>query len=126
MSAALQIGIAVGSVLVLLGLMTVVRSQARAFGLSAEVQRKLVHIGTGLYALTLPWLFPDRWPVYMLIALTLVVMAVLRLPRFAKGGIGETLHGGDLTVTLCGRWPSAWSFCCRKARPCFTSFRSPF
>ncbi len=106
MSAVLQIGMAIGSVLVLLGLMAMVRSQARAYGLSAEVQRKLVHIGTGLYALTLPWLFPDRWPVYMLIALTLIVMAVLRLPRFAKGGIGETLHGverrsyGDILLAL--------------------------
>ncbi|MGB5558307.1 MAG: hypothetical protein WBN04_09885 [Paracoccaceae bacterium] len=106
MSSVFQIGIAVASVLVLLGLMAVVRSRARAYGLSAEVQRKLVHIGTGLYALTLPWLFPDRWPVYMLIALTLIVMAVLRLPRFARGGIGETLHGverrsyGDILLAL--------------------------
>lgn len=106
MNAVLQIAIAVGSVAVLLGLMAVVRHVARRWGFSAEVQRKLVHIGTGLYALTLPWLFWDRWPVFMLVGLTLVVMVVLRTPRFAKGGIGETLHGverqsyGDILLAL--------------------------
>lgn len=101
-----QIALAVGSVIVLLGLMAVVKHNATTYGLSPEVQRKLVHIGTGCYALTLPWLFPDRWPVYMLIGLTLGVMAVLRMPRFAKGGIGATLHAverrsyGDLLLAL--------------------------
>lgn len=106
MSAALQIAIAVISVLVLLGLMAAVKKMAAAWDYSPEVQRKLVHIGTGLYALTLPWLFTDNWPVYMLIGLTLIVMGVLRMPVFAKGGIGETLHGverqsyGDLLLAL--------------------------
>ncbi|MDB5665766.1 hypothetical protein [Cypionkella sp.] len=106
MNILLQIAIAIASVAVLLCLMALVKYLAKAYGLSAEVQRKLVHIGTGCYALTLPWLFPERWPVYVLIALTLVVMAVLRMPRFAKGGIGETLHGverrsyGDLLLAL--------------------------
>ncbi len=92
MSVALQIALALASVAVLLGLMALVRRGARAMGLAAEVQRKLVHVGTGLYALCLPWIFPDRWPVYMLIGLTLIVMLGLRLPRFAKG-IGGALHG---------------------------------
>ncbi len=92
MSVGLQLAIAFGSVAALLGLMAVVRRLAQAGGLSAEVQRKLVHVGTGLYALSLPWLFPDRWPVYMLIAVTLVAMAVLRVPALSRG-LGETLHG---------------------------------
>jgi phytol kinase len=75
--------------------MVLVKRGAGAFGLGAELQRKLVHIGTGLYALTLPWIFPDRWPVYVLIAITLVVMGVLRLPKLATSGIGSTLHGVD-------------------------------
>ena len=106
MSGVLQIGVALASVAVLIGLMALVRWFARAQGWSAEVQRKLVHMGTGLYALTLPWLFPDRWPVLVLLAITIVVMLVLRLPRFAKGGIGEALHGvernsyGDLLLAL--------------------------
>lgn len=106
MNAPAQIGIAFASVGVLLGLMTVVKRLAGARDISAEVQRKLVHIGTGLYALTLPWLFTEDWPVFMLVGLTLIVMLILRLPTFAKGGIGETLHGverqsyGDLLLAL--------------------------
>lgn len=106
MSTPLQIAMAFASVAILLGLMAVVKRLASARDISAEVQRKLVHMGTGLYALTLPWLFTDDWPVFMLVGLTLIVMAILRMPVFAKGGIGETLHGverqsyGDLLLAL--------------------------
>jgi len=83
-----------------------VRRQAKSLGLSAEVQRKTVHIGAGLYALTLPWLFTDRWPVFMLLGITIVVMLVLRLPKLSSSGIGSTLHSverrsyGDLLLVL--------------------------
>lgn len=106
MNLILQIILAFGSVAILLGLMAIVRLMAQRLGLDSEMQRKLVHIGTGLYALTLPWLFPDRWPVYMLIAVTLVVMLVLRSPRLAKTGLGSTLHGverqsyGDILLAI--------------------------
>lgn len=90
MSTALQITLALGSVAVLLGLMQLVRKLAGHWEIGAEVQRKMVHVGTGLYAMSLPWLFPDRWPVYMLVALTLVVMVALRLPG---SRLGQTLHG---------------------------------
>lgn len=106
MSAPVQIAIALASVLVLLGLMAVVRRIATAHDIGPEMQRKLVHIGTGLYALTLPWLFPDRWPVYLLVGVTLVVMLVLRLPKIATTGLGATLHGverhsyGDLMLAI--------------------------
>lgn len=91
MSVAPQVALAFGSVGVLLGLMALVRVAARRAEINAEVQRKLIHVGTGLYALVLPWLFPDRWPVYMLIALTLVAMIALRMPALT-GGLGQTLH----------------------------------
>ncbi len=96
MTVLLQIILAVGSVLALLGVMVVIRHMAKAAGLNAEVQRKLMHVSTGLFALLLPWLFPDRWPVYMLIAATMLVMLILRLPRFSKG-LGATLHGVERT-----------------------------
>ncbi|WP_170575044.1 hypothetical protein [Ruegeria atlantica] len=91
-----QILLAAGPVLALIGVMMVIRHLANTAGLSAEVQRKLMHVSTGLFALMLPWLFPDRWPVYMLIAATILVMLVLRLPRFSSG-LGATLHGVDRT-----------------------------
>jgi phytol kinase len=102
-SPAIQITLALGSVGVLLGLMAGVRRMARRLEIGAEVQRKLIHVATGLYALSLPWLFPDRWPVYVLIGVTLVVMLVLRLPN---SRLGKTLHGverqsyGDLLLAL--------------------------
>ncbi|MEM8850497.1 MAG: hypothetical protein AAGE03_10730 [Pseudomonadota bacterium] len=101
-----QLLTAAGSVITLLALMWLVRRLAGARDLPAEVQRKLVHIGTGLYALTLPWLFTDRWPVFVLIALTLVAMAILRLPAIANRGLGSTLHSverqswGDILLAL--------------------------
>ena len=108
MSPAFQMALALGSVSVLLGLMAMVRHLAGMWSLRAELQRKLVHIGTGLYALVLPWIFPDRWPVYVLVGVTMAVMLVLRLPGSRLGG---TLHGverksyGDLllaaSVGLC-------------------------
>jgi phytol kinase len=103
MSVALQITLALGSVVVLLGLMGVVRHFAKIWDILPEVQRKLIHIGTGLYALCLPWLFPDRWPVYFLIMVTLIVMLFLRMPN---SRLGKTLHGverqsyGDLLLAL--------------------------
>ena len=76
---AAQLVIAFGSVAALLVLMAL----ARRLPVSAEVKRKLVHVGTGVYAMGLPWLFPDRWPVYMIVALTLVMMVALRLPQIS-------------------------------------------
>jgi phytol kinase len=102
-SPTVQITLALGSVGVLLGLMAAVRRLARALDIGAEVQRKLIHVATGLYALSLPWLFPDRWPVYVLVGVTLAVMLVLRLPN---SRLGKTLHGverqsyGDLLLAV--------------------------
>lgn len=106
MSAPVQVAMAFGSVAVLLGLMALVRRLAGTCGLGAEVQRKLVHMGTGLFALSLPWMFPDRWPIYMLIAITLVVMLFLRLPGVARAGLGAALHSverrsyGDILLAI--------------------------
>lgn len=94
MSIPAQIALAFGAVAALLVAMAGVRRVAQTVGLNAEVQRKLVHVGTGLFALSFPWLFPDRWPVYMLIATTMVVMLALRSPALSRG-IGATLHGVD-------------------------------
>ncbi|WP_282027733.1 hypothetical protein [Ruegeria faecimaris] len=96
MSIQAQILLALASVAALLGLMAVVRWLAQKVGLSAEVQRKLMHVGTGLFTLVLPWIFPERWPIYMLIGVTLIVMLILRLPRFSQG-LGATLHSVERT-----------------------------
>ncbi|MEO0864209.1 MAG: hypothetical protein AAFY39_06410 [Pseudomonadota bacterium] len=92
MSTGLQLAIAIGAVLTFVGLLALVRWQARAMEFSPEVQRKLVHIATGLFALTYPWLFPDRWPVFLLLGACIVVLILLRLPILQRGGLGDTLH----------------------------------
>lgn len=92
MSVGLQLAIALGAVLTFVGLLAVVRWQARAMDFSAEVQRKLIHIATGLFALTYPWLFADRWPVFLLLGACIIVLIVLRLPGLQRGGLGDTLH----------------------------------
>ncbi len=105
-SVALQLAIAAGAVATFVLMLALVRRQARAFGWSAEIQRKLVHIGTGLFALSYPWLFPDRWPVFLLLSASILILLALRLPRFKKGGIGGTLHSvernsyGDLLLAI--------------------------
>lgn len=92
------------SVALLVAVMWIVRQVARRYELSAEVQRKAVHVATGLYAMSLPWLLPEAWLVYSLLALAVIVMCVLRLPSVATGGVGAALHGveraswGDLML----------------------------
>ncbi|MCY6383000.1 hypothetical protein [Hoeflea prorocentri] len=81
------------SVMLLVVVMGIVRIAARRYGWSAEIQRKAVHVATGLYAMSLPWILPEPWMVYSLLVLAVIVMGVLRIPALAKGGIGSALHG---------------------------------
>ncbi len=76
----------------LLGLMVGVRVVAPRWGLSAELQRKSVHVATGLTALTFPWLFSNAGPVLILSALSIVVMTALRTPAFARSKMSSVLH----------------------------------
>jgi phytol kinase len=62
---------------------------------SSELQRKLVHISTGLYALSLPLMFSEFWPIMVLVAVAVSTMLVLRRPQFAKTGLSASVHGVD-------------------------------
>jgi dolichol kinase len=92
MSLAAGLGLIGFSIALLLGAMGGVRLLAQRFDLAPELQRKLVHISTGLYALTLPLTFRDRWPVVVLILASIAVMLALRLPQFSRSGLASTLH----------------------------------
>jgi phytol kinase len=81
------------SAAVLLAIMANVKLLGRRFEWPSEVQRKAVHVATGIYATCLPLLFSDRWPVLLLIGIAGSLMLVLRRPHFAKSGLGATLHG---------------------------------
>ncbi len=81
-----------GSLGVFMGMMASVRWAAGRLDMGAEVKRKLVDIGTGLYAMILPLLFAEDWPVYAILGGTLLIMALVRLPAFRTAGMGEALH----------------------------------
>ncbi len=76
----------------LLGVMTLVKWLGPRFGLPPEIQRKMVHVATGLYALTLPFTFNSRFAVILLLCMSVGVLAALRLPVFAKAGIASAVH----------------------------------
>jgi phytol kinase len=105
-SVPLQLSLVVASVALLVAMMAAVKFLGRRYAWSAELQRKCVHVATGVYALTLPLTFPEPWPVFVLVVLAVAVMLVLRLPRFAEGGIGSAVHGvarksyGELLLAL--------------------------
>jgi dolichol kinase len=89
---AASLAVAVGSIAILIGLMAVIWLLAPRLGWSPELKRKAMHIATGLYALSLPLIFHERWPVVVLSTLAVLVLLVLRLPVFARTGISSTLH----------------------------------
>ncbi len=106
MSVAVNLLLVAGSISAMLGLLAGTKWLGRRHGLSVELQRKCVHIGTGLYALTLPLTFSERWPAVLLISLSLIVLLGLRLRRFAGDGISSAVHGvarksyGELFLAL--------------------------
>ncbi len=65
--------------------------QARG-ALSAELSRKLVHIGMGVVCLTFPWLFETTWPVWLLAGLAVGALALLRLVPAVRSRLGSVLH----------------------------------
>ena len=93
MSVALQLLLIALSVGGLLAAMAGAHVLAQRFGWSAELQRKCVHVTTGLYALSLPLTFGEVWPVLLLSVLSIAVMAAMRLPAMARSRIGSTIHG---------------------------------
>ena len=101
-----EAGLATASIALLLSVMAVVHRLARRFDWSAELQRKTVHVATGVYALCLPLLFADAQPVMILMGVAVAIMLVMRLPVLVRSGPGAALHGigrtsyGDLLFAV--------------------------
>ena len=93
MSVLADIVLVVLSALALLTIMTGVMWLGHRFAWGPELQRKAVHVATGLYATSLPFMFAELWPVLLLIGLSGGAMLALRHPRLATTRIGATLHG---------------------------------
>lgn len=76
----------------ILALMWAVRRLGRAAGWTPELQRKMVHVATGLSALSFPFVFSGPVPVFLLAAVAIIIMLVLRQGLLARAGIGSVLH----------------------------------
>jgi phytol kinase len=92
MSIAAGLSLIAVSVGLLIAVMAAVALAARHFQIGAELKRKIVHVATGTYALTLPLTFTDRWPVMLLVAVSIAVMLLLRSRHVVATGIGAVLH----------------------------------
>lgn len=75
---------------VLAGLMMALRLWQRRYARHPELARKGLHVGMGLVAVALPWVFAGPWPVIALCAVaTAVMLAVRFIPPVAErfGGV---------------------------------------
>lgn len=77
---------------------------ARASDWAPELRRKIVHVATGALAISLPWVLPQSWQVWLMLGLTTVALVLMRTRAF--GGLGQAVHGverqswGDYLLVL--------------------------
>lgn len=88
------IGIAL--VAVLLAVAVGIAATLRRLNLvNGEIARKSVHVQLGLIVAAFPWLFTERWPVWVLAGMAVVALAGVRwLPRL-RASVGGSLHDVD-------------------------------
>jgi phytol kinase len=79
--------------LALVTLLSGLRLAQRRLALSAELSRKLFHIGGGLSTLAFPWLFHSPWPVLALAPVTIGAFLALKYLRGLRRGLGNVLYG---------------------------------
>ncbi len=71
--------VGIGVVLaVIVTLLVVLRALQKRYGLDPEFARKVTHVGSGLTALSFPWLFQSVWPVITVCAIAALGLFVLR------------------------------------------------
>jgi phytol kinase len=58
-----------------------------------ELSRKLMHVATGLVALSFPWLFHSAWPVGVLAGVSIIVFVGLRHLTLLKEQLGGVIDG---------------------------------
>ncbi len=81
--------VALASLAMLLGL-----TWARArFRLDAELVRKIAHVGTGLLAVALPWVFASAWPVVAITGLAVATLLASRRVPLLRDRLGGAVHG---------------------------------
>lgn len=83
--------VALGSVAALFVMAYAVRALGVRNRWSAETQRKLVHVGVGVHAITLPFVM-DKTAFFGFAAMALAALLVLRLPWVSTKGPGASVH----------------------------------
>lgn len=81
----LKIILVIGSVI---GLMALLSSYQRRYQPHPEIVRKAMHIGSGLIALALPWLFAEAWPVVLLTVMASLGMFAVKYLRGLRHNLG--------------------------------------
>jgi phytol kinase len=86
--------LAVAAVLAgLLGGLPVLNKLCRSCSASPEVSRKAVHVAMGATCACFPWIFFRPLPVWILAALAVLPLLLLRLIPALRQGVGSGLHG---------------------------------
>jgi phytol kinase len=83
----------------LIVLMVALRAHANARRPHPEVSRKLLHVGMGVVTLSFPWLFASTWPVWVLSAVSVLLLAATRTPSALQrrlGGVIDTVERSSL------------------------------
>lgn len=88
------------------GLMGAIRIFQKRYAPHPEWCRKLMHIGSGIVALSIPWLFQRTWPVLILCAGSGAGLLAIKHLKFLKQNIGrvvgevERKSSGDIYFPL--------------------------
>ena len=90
-------------ILCVAGMMGVLAILQRRHSLHPEWARKLMHIGSGLIALSLPWLFSENWPVLVLTVLAAGGMLAVKYRPAFRSRVG-TVTGSVVRPTLGEVW----------------------
>lgn len=89
LSSSNEIELILGIFVVLLGALSVVRSIRPC---DPELLRKAMHVGMGLVAFLLPWLFLSTWSVVVLAGLMMTLLTVIRLASPLRQRLGGVIH----------------------------------
>ena len=73
------------------GLMGAIRLFQKRYAPHPEWCRKLMHIGSGIIALNIPWLFESTWSVLLLCAISLTGLVAMKHLRYLKQNIGRVV-----------------------------------
>lgn len=86
-----QIFVLIGTLIFLSGLYIIFSLIKKKYNISAEMSRKMVHIGLGVTTLTFPWLFTETWPVWIMCVVSIITLLGLRHKKF-RTNLGQALH----------------------------------